>query len=136
MWSGDSLTTMPDLSGVYNRLLQPFLSELVDRGSEEINEHGEKILYWAILNRQEELFSKCMGKIQSLRTPWERGGASWAHVAALGGHTRILEQLLLNGLCTLAPTDENITPLHLAVKYGHIELVRNIPVWLGGSPTT
>ncbi|KGO65942.1 hypothetical protein PITC_021430 [Penicillium italicum] len=117
--------------------VEPFLSKLVDGKSEEIHEHREAILYWAILNGKDELVGKCISKIPSLKTPtpWQRGGASWAHVAALGGHTRILEQLLLERFCTIAPTQENISPFHLAVKHNHIELVRYLVAWLGGSHT-
>ncbi|KAJ5882525.1 ankyrin [Penicillium soppii] len=112
------------------------LARLKKGETDEIHERIEATIYWAILNGRGDLLSECLSKLLDTydMNGWERGGFSCAHVAALGGHVEMMEQLLLNGVCTLAPTLNGISPFHLAVKYNRLDLVKKLIIWLGASP--
>ncbi|KAJ6177984.1 Mg2+ transporter protein CorA-like/Zinc transport protein ZntB [Penicillium mononematosum] len=68
----------PHFSGIHEFMsVERFLLQIYDgeiddidmKSNVSINKHGDAILYWAILNGQEELVSKCMSEIQILQAP-------------------------------------------------------------------
>lgn len=82
--------------------------------------YGKVVGYWAILNGED---THMLAKL-AYKVPLDRNGASWAHVAALGGHKHIAQMFLGNGLNVTAADIQLVTPLHIAVRQGHLELVK------------
>ncbi|KAL3472813.1 hypothetical protein BJX99DRAFT_261880 [Aspergillus californicus] len=79
--------------------------------------YQEAVAYWAILNGRQSLTDIAEG------VAFNRGGASWAHVAAIGGHVQIAQQFLKDTSAIRSQASMGMTPLHIASVYGHVHLV-------------
>ncbi|KAJ5711676.1 Mg2+ transporter protein CorA-like/Zinc transport protein ZntB [Penicillium malachiteum] len=99
--------------------------------------HSKSIICWAILNNDPNLLATAVSA-DDLRTLDEKGdrkGATWLHLAALVGHTAIVDKIraLTKPIwcdSILARAKMGITPIHVAARLGHhglmLDLLRHL----------
>ncbi|KAJ5679666.1 ankyrin [Penicillium macrosclerotiorum] len=109
-----------------------------DWGPFAIPENVHAVLFWATLNGRSGIIELC---VEHLPGPVELKveNATWAHAAALGGHTSIMQQILAHDTREVRKleTDNNgMSSLHLAAKHKHIDLVRFLIDWLSKMDVT
>ncbi|KAJ5177912.1 ankyrin [Penicillium coprophilum] len=98
------------------------VSWVTENTSAQIQEHVDAIAYWAILNSHQDLLSALLtkGKLPILK---RQDGSTWAHVAALGNNTEVLQKKFEWPKCMLYKTKKGITPAYLAAKRNHYSLL-------------
>ncbi|KAI0180586.1 hypothetical protein GGR52DRAFT_578759 [Hypoxylon sp. FL1284] len=92
------------------------------------------IMHWAITNGALKLARRCVPYDPQV-SKWSRNGATWLHVVAQYGQTKLLEpetdaseatasQPVVHGLDVMAPADSNVTALHVAALSGRVDIAR------------
>ncbi|GES65479.1 hypothetical protein ATETN484_0012038400 [Aspergillus terreus] len=89
-------------------------------GDVELSQHGAAVGYWALTQR--EGFSNFVGICD--KVPLNRAGASWVHVAAVGGDVKVMEHFARDSRMLMTPGIDGIRPLHIAAACGHLPLVQ------------
>ncbi|RDW68835.1 uncharacterized protein DSM5745_08595 [Aspergillus mulundensis] len=87
---------------------------------DEKQRHQAPVAYWAVVNGRESLLDLAH------QITLDRDGASWIHVAAIGGHTHVVKKFSKQQSDLLIPATAGLTPLHLAAAHGHVELIRDM----------
>ncbi|KAG2421548.1 hypothetical protein HFD88_005523 [Aspergillus terreus] len=89
-------------------------------GDVELSQHGAAVGYWALTQR--EGFSNFVSICD--KVPLNRAGASWVHVAAVGGDVKVMEHFARDSRMLMTPGIDGIRPLHIAAACGHLPLVQ------------
>jgi ankyrin repeat protein len=102
------------------RTFMPLYSWQQCAGKVELSQHGAAVGYWALTQR--EGFSNFVGLCD--KVPFNRDGASWVHVAAVGGDVKVMEHFARHSWMLMTRGRNGIRPLHIAAACGHLPLVQ------------
>ncbi|KAJ5108028.1 Mg2+ transporter protein CorA-like/Zinc transport protein ZntB [Penicillium angulare] len=106
-------------------ILSPWLRRLINERASILSQGRMRaIIYWALLNGDVDLVTlanKTAGPIKL-----DRKGATWMHVVALIGNTKMLSNIgsWKSRILEEMGTNDKVTPMIIAVKEGNTKMVR------------
>jgi len=112
---------------------------LLDRGADVLKADRDKVTSLHVACREghvaivKQLFRHDHEIKQTLVEVTDIHGNSVLHFAVESGVTEIVHILLLNGSDPISQNNNEVTPLHIAARNGHIEIAKNLLQYKGQS---
>ncbi|KAJ5280836.1 Mg2+ transporter protein CorA-like/Zinc transport protein ZntB [Penicillium angulare] len=105
--------------------LSPWLCKLINERASTLSQSRMRaIIYWALLNGDVGLATLASKAATPIKL--DRKGATWMHVVALVGNTKMLSIILSwkSRILEEMGTNNKVTPMSIAVKEGNTKMVR------------